>query len=197
MTEPAAARPGGFWIRLVAFLLDLLVIGVAQLVLAGVARLRWGAETASAAQGAIGFFTLVFAVAYPAVLHSVAGQTLGKLAFGLRVVAVDGAPLPFGAALLRALAAWFGLVFTLGIGHVIGGLRRDRRALHDLIAGSRVDRLPPAVRRPPLVRRPAPFPPAPAGAEAPVPAPVVPAAPPPIAAPPPAPSEAPRSPFNR
>jgi uncharacterized RDD family membrane protein YckC len=29
----------------------------------------------------------------------------------------------------------------LGLGHVLAGLRKDKRALHDLLAGSRVERL--------------------------------------------------------
>jgi uncharacterized RDD family membrane protein YckC len=30
----------------------------------------------------------------------------------------------------------------LGVGYLMAGLRRDKRALHDLIAGTRVERLP-------------------------------------------------------
>jgi uncharacterized RDD family membrane protein YckC len=145
----AVPRPAGFWIRLVGFGIDGLVVMIAQFLLGFMAARRWGIEVESvpAFQGAVVFFTLVFAVLYPTVLHALTGQTIGKLLVGVRVVATDGEPLPAGAALLRAVAHWLSLTFTLGLGHVVAGLRKDKRALHDLLAGSRVDRLPPARRR--------------------------------------------------
>jgi uncharacterized RDD family membrane protein YckC len=147
MNVPAfgATHPAGFWVRLVAFAIDLAVIFVAQLLLRGIAiaRFRVGSEQA---MGPVGFFTLVFAVVYPTVLYAIAGQTLGKLVMRVRVVALDGGLLPLGAAFLRAMAFWITLVFLLGVGQLIGGLRKDKRAIHDLIAGSRTERLPRTVR---------------------------------------------------
>jgi len=157
---PGATHPAGFWIRLVAFLMDGIVIMVAQFLLGFVAALRWGAnvESSGGFQSGVVFFTFVFAVAYPTVLHTITGQTLGKLVTRVRVVALDGGSLPLGAAFLRAIAFWAALFMTLGIGHIIGGLRKDKRALHDLIAGSRAERLPRAVppRRMVGASRPAP-----------------------------------------
>lgn len=65
---------------------------------------------------------------------SVAGRTVGKGIVGLRVVAVDGSPLGPGRAALRVLA--FPFSFILGLGFVPAVLGRNRRALHDLVAGS-------------------------------------------------------------
>jgi uncharacterized RDD family membrane protein YckC len=146
-------HPAGFWIRLVAFLIDLVVIFLAQFVLRVVAVARFGS---GGAPGAVGFFTFVFAVAYPMVLHALTGQTLGKLLTRVRVVALDGEALPVGAALLRAVAFWATLPLTLGIGHIVGGLRKDKRAFHDLIAGSRAERVPDATRVRRLWHAPAP-----------------------------------------
>jgi uncharacterized RDD family membrane protein YckC len=172
---PVATRPAGFWVRLVAFLLDVFVIIIAQFLLGRLAALRWGADVDGVTRfsGGVAFFTLVFAVVYPAALHAIAGQTLGKLVMGVRVVGVDGALLPLGAALLRAVVSLLALVFAFGLGHVIGGLRKDKRALHDLLAGSRVEHLPrvvpvpdappppgePIVYEPPPPEAPAPAPP--------------------------------------
>jgi uncharacterized RDD family membrane protein YckC len=133
-----AVHPAGFWVRLVAFAIDLLVIALVQLVLQVIAAARLGDRALST----VGFFTFVFAVAYPTVLHAIAGQTIGKLMMRVRVVALDGGPLPLGASFLRAVVFWAALLFTLGIGQIIGGLRKDKRALHDLVAGSRAERLP-------------------------------------------------------
>src|SRR5205814_8716131 len=131
------------------------------------AVMRFGANS-ELSMSAVGFFTVVFAIAYPTVLHAIAGETVGKLVTRVHVVALDGGPLPLGAAFLRALAFWMTLFLMLGIGHLVGGLRKDKRAFHDLIAGSRTERLPRPARAP-RVPRPAPpvtaegaFPPPPA-----------------------------------
>jgi len=135
------APPAGFWIRAVAVLIDMLVWSVVRLSLDVVAGRLWGREVEGSAffQTMLGFFTLLFAALYTSVLHALDGQTLGKLAVGVRVVGVDGERLPFGAALLRWVALFLSFV-PLGLGFVMAGLRRDKRALHDLIAGSRVER---------------------------------------------------------
>jgi uncharacterized RDD family membrane protein YckC len=163
--EYVARRPAGFWIRFVAFVVDVLVIMVAQFLLGVIAGRRWGADIdrSPTFQSGVLFFTVVFAIAYPMVLHALVGQTVGKLLVGARVVGTDGQPVPFGAALLRAVVHWLTIPFLLGVGHVMAGLRKDKRALHDLIAGSRVDRLPPRVAHvsPPPVPPPPVFPPAP------------------------------------
>jgi len=160
-------RPAGFWIRFVAFGVDVVVIMLAQFLLSVLAARRWGvdAERSAALQGAVVFFTLLFAVLYPTVLYTLIGQTIGKLLVGARVVATDGGLLPPGAALLRAVTQLAMLPFLLGLGHVLAGLRKDKRALHDLIAGSRVERVldvrarpapapPPEVVPPPPGARP-------------------------------------------
>ena len=164
--DDAAPRPGGFWIRLVAFGIDLVVVMLAQFLLGVLAARRWGIDVDRSAtlQGAVVFFTVLFAVLYPTVLHTLTGQTVGKLVVGLRVLAVDGELLPPGAAFLRAVVHWLSLVFFFGLGHLLGGLRKDKRALHDLLAGSRVERVPYARRQPIAPVPPAPVPP-PAGSQ--------------------------------
>ena len=72
--------------------------------------------------------------AYPL---AVAGRTAGMAVLGLRAVRDDGSDLGTGDALLRVIV--FPLSFLLcGAGFVLIVLRRDHRALHDLLAGSAV-----------------------------------------------------------
>ncbi|HEY7519608.1 MAG TPA: RDD family protein [Methylomirabilota bacterium] len=165
--DGAAPRPGGFWIRFVAFGIDLVVVMLAQFLLGFLAARRWGVDVDRSAtlQGAVVFFTLLFAVLYPTVLHTLTGQTVGKLLVGVRVLAVDGELLPPGAAFLRAVVHWLSLVVLFGLGHVLGGLRKDKRALHDLLAGSRVERVPYARPRAIAVPEPAAAVPPPAGSQ--------------------------------
>jgi uncharacterized RDD family membrane protein YckC len=72
--------------------------------------------------------------AYPLVQ---AGRTLGMTIVGLRVVRADGTPLGARHAALRVLAFPLSLMlFWIAFSLIV--LRRDRRALHDLVAGSAV-----------------------------------------------------------
>jgi uncharacterized RDD family membrane protein YckC len=152
-----APRPAGFWLRALALAVDGVGFLLAQLALARLARAVWGASTADDAtlHGIVALFTLLFMAAYTTTLHALNGQTIGKSLVGARVVAADGTPLTAGPAFLRHLA-YGASIGSLGFGFLMAGLRRDKRALHDLITGSRVERLRP--QRRPLRRAASPRP---------------------------------------
>ena len=154
MDDAPAPRAAGFWIRTVALAIDLVVFVLVQGSFGKLATLLLGPgrDPDGPPHPAAVLFTLLFTAAYATVLHAFAGQTIGKSLVGVRVVATDGAPLTVGQALLRYLAYYISLI-PLGFGFVVAGLRRDKRALHDLIAGSRVERVTPPPR---AVRRAAP-----------------------------------------
>ncbi|MEX2145469.1 MAG: RDD family protein [Candidatus Rokuibacteriota bacterium] len=139
--EPRAA---GFWIRAVALVIDLVIVGFVKLSLEVFAGRRFGAEVEQAwsFQTTIVLFTLLFTAAYTTLLHTWLGQTIGKSVVGVRVVAVDGRGLDGGAALLRYLGYYVSTA-TFGFGYLMAALRRDKRALHDLVAGSRVEHVRP------------------------------------------------------
>jgi uncharacterized RDD family membrane protein YckC len=61
------------------------------------------------------------------------GRTVGKALIGTRVVRADGSDLRAGRAAVRVLVMPLSFVL-LGIGLLLIVIRRDRRALHDLIA---------------------------------------------------------------
>ena len=150
-----ATRPAGFWIRVVAALADLVVCLLVERSFGAIAWRIAGpeADDPTAIGGLVGMFALLFAATYSAVLHSLPwGQTIGKMLVGIRVVSNDGEPVVFGAALLR-FAGYFASLLPLGVGFVMAGLRRDKRALHDRLAGTRVERVPRIVVPP---SRPAP-----------------------------------------
>jgi uncharacterized RDD family membrane protein YckC len=68
------------------------------------------------------------------------GQTLGKMALGIRVVtADDGEPLGIGRALRRTLM-WAILAVPAGLGFMTAFFSSDYRGLHDRFAGTRVVR---------------------------------------------------------
>jgi len=146
-------RPAGFWVRVVALAIDALVLTLVEFSLGSVARRVWGAgvEDAAALQSMVALFTLLFAALYVTLLHAGTGQTIGKMVVRAHVVLVDGEPVPTGTSLLRFLG-YFVSCATLGFGYLMAGLRHDKRALHDLIAGTRVERRLPV--RPPVPTAP-------------------------------------------
>jgi len=95
-------RPAGFWIRALAAVIDLVLFALVQFSLRLIGRRLVGADVESAMTvgPTAGFFTLIFAAAYTTVLHCLAGQTIGKMIVGVRVIAGEETP-SFGAALLR------------------------------------------------------------------------------------------------
>jgi uncharacterized RDD family membrane protein YckC len=76
----------------------------------------------------------IFYCAYPV---AASGRTFGMAITGLRVVRPDGTPVGGREALVRVLALPFSFL-TLGIGFLMILLRRDRRALQDLIGRTAV-----------------------------------------------------------
>ncbi|WP_255510622.1 RDD family protein [Micromonospora sp. WP24] len=146
--EVRVARLGS---RVLALLLDVLTQLVAALLLAVLFALLFTAlpfELVDAAlNSATGTLGLAFVlVGYPVLMERFNnGQTVGKLAVGLRVVSADGGPVGLRQSLTRALVGvaveWPGLILPL-VSWVAGVTvmltdRRGRR-LGDLVAGTLV-----------------------------------------------------------
>jgi uncharacterized RDD family membrane protein YckC len=75
-----------------------------------------------------------FYCAYPL---AVGGRTFGMAVVGLRAVRSDGGELTTGRAVVRVLAFPLSFLF-FGFGFLLILLKRDRRALHDLVARTAV-----------------------------------------------------------
>jgi uncharacterized RDD family membrane protein YckC len=84
-------------------------------------------------------FLLLLNGGYLTMFTAATGQTIGKMAFGLRVVSAEDEPLTIGLALLRVVALLVGAL-PAGLGLVPAGFDRAHRALHDRLAGTRVVR---------------------------------------------------------
>ena len=103
------------------------------------AKAQAGTAALSATLGLLALLLFGSATLYFVVSEASPWQgTPGKRLLGLRVRREDGgAPGPL-RALGRHLAGALSWI-ALNLGHAIAGWRRDKRALHDLIAGTRVD----------------------------------------------------------
>lgn len=137
----AAVFPyGGFWIRLVAYAIDLLVLIAAGVLLFGVAALPYGDGRGE--DGAMGLAALVYyllALAYVVVLPPTLGATLGKLALGYHIVAADGRHIGYGRSIARVLGTMVSGLF-LGLGYIWIGVDARKQGWHDKIAGTYVVR---------------------------------------------------------
>ena len=131
-------NPAGFWARLGANLLDGLIIGIPLSVISFLIVGDWG-ETPITSLG-----NLVYTLVVPVVWY---GYTVGKKILGIRIVKMDGSKLGYGAMLMRVIVAGLVYAITFGIGVIVSafmvGLREDKRAIHDFIAGTYVTYDPP------------------------------------------------------
>lgn len=92
----------------------------------------------------LGAFLLLLAAGYLISFTVASGQTIGKMALGIRVVPIPerdagNARVTFGSAVLRA-AACLVSILTAGLGYIPAFFSQDRRALHDRLADTRVVR---------------------------------------------------------
>ncbi|MBM7703436.1 RDD family protein [Metabacillus iocasae] len=136
-------QPAGFWIRLGANLLDLLIIGLPLSII--------GFVISGSIEEGHWSTNLVSTLYYLLVPIFWMGYTVGKRICGVRIVKVNGNKLGFGTMLLRAIVA--GLIYgiTLGIGLIVSAfmvaLRDDKRSIHDMIAGTYVTHAKPGAEK--------------------------------------------------
>lgn len=151
----------GFWLRVVAHLLDGLIIGVPVMILLVIIFLSTGAagaifknfpdgppdEAAGAALG-IAFFSAIAVFAVLAVIGSwlyYAGfessswqATPGKKVLNLYVTDLMGARVSFGRSTGRYFGKFVTNLIPAGIGYILAGLTERKQALHDMIASTLV-----------------------------------------------------------
>jgi uncharacterized RDD family membrane protein YckC len=88
----------------------------------------------------LAFFALING-GYFAIFTAAGGQTIGKMAFGLRVVGHADLPVSAGLSVLRALGC-LASVISCGLGFMPALLNDGGRALEDRLADTRVIRVP-------------------------------------------------------
>jgi uncharacterized RDD family membrane protein YckC len=146
--------PAGFWARFAAYMIDHVLLAIIFLAvwtpIAGpqhwqMPNLPQTLTDASMHQyfGQFGLWMdKAFPVFYPifllydVLLNGRFGATVGKMAIGAKITMLDGSPIGYNRALFRWLAAR--LSDVLFFGYILIGLRRDKRGLHDLLAGTKV-----------------------------------------------------------
>jgi uncharacterized RDD family membrane protein YckC len=116
----------GFWLRLGASLLDVILVAIVL--------------------GMIGLrdYLPVFFAAYCVVLWSLRATTIGGIICGLKVVRLDERKIDWSIALVRALGGFLSLA-VLGLGFIWVAFDKERQSWHDKIAGTVIVRVPKGV----------------------------------------------------
>lgn len=115
---------GGFVRRLIAFVIDCLIIGiiahVINFICTAALGLYFDEETMSNASQAKNALSFILFFVYFTYFHGSTGRTPGKALLGLKVVQVSGEPAGYGAAFLRwvgyivsALFAFIGFIWII------------------------------------------------------------------------------------
>lgn len=137
--------PVGFWVRAGAIVIDGFLLGLVYFGFAfGAVQVLGLTPKAMRSDRAFALFLiLVVAVqgAYFTVLTGLSGQTIGKMAAGIRVVTKQGRAVGY----LRSLWRWGAYILSslsLGLGFLLVAFNRRRRGLHDFVSGTRVVYLP-------------------------------------------------------
>lgn len=131
-------RFAGFWMRFWAYLLDLLVIGsIERILIYPLFRSLDLSLHESSMFAPISILTAVIFYAYFVLMTKFLGQTLGKMAFGLKVVDLNGKKLTWGTILFRE---WIGrfISTTVWISYVIVAFLPKKQGLHDLFTDTSV-----------------------------------------------------------
>ena len=140
---------GGFWIRVVAAIIDAIILRV---VVAPVGMIFGGLGMAGRMSGLPhaglhllgGGVTIVLTIfgswLYEAFMESSSYQaTLGKMICGMKVTDLNGSRISFERATGRHFAKWLSAII-LCIGYIMVGLTERKQGLHDLLAGTLVQR---------------------------------------------------------
>lgn len=142
IAEAIDVLPAPMTSRLAAAVLDLAVLAAIDLVVVYFTMQICGltlADLSVLPKGPLIAFLLVQNGGY-LVAFTAGGQTLGKMAAGIKVVPTESdQPLDIGHSLVRTLV-WAVLAVPAGLGFLTAFLSSDRRGLHDRCAGTRVVR---------------------------------------------------------
>jgi len=132
---PAAAVTGakaGFWIRVLAFIIDSIIIAVVNEIIAAI--LNSSTTGRSGIQTLLGiiYFTYFWSASSPW-----PGQTIGDKVLNLRVIRTDGSDLSIVQALIRYVGLFISFI-VIFIGVIWVAFDPNKQGWHDKIAGTYV-----------------------------------------------------------
>ncbi|WP_410984589.1 RDD family protein [Bacillus cereus] len=126
-------EPAGFWKRFLACIVDGLLIIPMYIMFLSLDVSKSHTEMI------VNILNLLYFLIVPAIWL---GFTIGKRVIEIQIIRIDGEKITLWTTCKRYLIAMIVYTLTLGIGFIVSafmvGLREDKRAIHDLIAGTQV-----------------------------------------------------------
>ncbi|RWZ60536.1 RDD family protein [Halobacillus fulvus] len=139
----SVVRPAGFWNRFAARMIDFIIVNVVIGTLSFLLYSEW--RFLQDMWKPIDFLAFIYAFTLP-ILWS--GYTIGRKLMGNRIKRNDGKKVNAETMFMREFIAIFVYMLTLGIGIFVSAFmiafRKDKRAIHDLIAETYVTHEPPS-----------------------------------------------------
>ena len=132
----------GFWIRLVAEMIDGFILWIISQFINMLFTLQM-AETVTDPFLILSIFSISFTInfiislTYYVFFNGKYGATPGKMAIGAKIVNTDGTPISYTKAFARFFAEMLS-AFILSIGYIMAAFDSQKRALHDRICGTLV-----------------------------------------------------------
>jgi uncharacterized RDD family membrane protein YckC len=131
-TSLTAAPKAGFWIRVLAFIIDSIIVGVVNLIVASILNQSTSGRTGIQTLLGIIYFTYFWSASSPW-----PGQTVGDKLLSLRVIRTDGSDL----SIVQAFIRYVGLVISfivIFIGVIWVAFDPNKQGWADKIAGTYV-----------------------------------------------------------
>lgn len=136
----------GFWIRLGAWIIDYIIVGVVNLMISiPFLFLQMSAASSNDLSGSLlysllsSLLNMIVTISYGTVFIGKWGATLGKMACGLKVVNPEGEKITYLRAFARVFAKAVNWL-TLFVGYIMVAFDEEKQGLHDRICSTRVIR---------------------------------------------------------
>ena len=129
-TAHAGMPRAGFWLRMAALFLDLILVALVSHLAYRLLRIDDPDEA-----------VILWLAVYGAVMWALKGTTIGGSICGLHLVRTDGKAVDWGTAIMRALGCFLSLIVG-GLGFIWIAFDKDQQAWHDKVAGTVVVRTP-------------------------------------------------------
>lgn len=136
MQSDNVGHPAGFWIRLVAVIIDVILVGIGYVViLFALTAIGVDYYTLFTFASILSFIWVFgYHIYFPS---SDMMGTPGKALLGLKITDDFGSQISAGTAILRQVGYLISGL-TLYIGFIIVGFTENKRGLHDMVASTRV-----------------------------------------------------------
>ncbi len=137
----------GFWIRLVAMMIDAFIVFMLQFLLGSLIAVA-GFVTGAGSESIVGnmvilvqLFSYTLSFAYYIFFTGYCGQTPGKMALRIKVIRCDGSQISYGRAAFREIPAKFISGILFGIGYLMVAFDEQKQGLHDRMVDTYVIKL--------------------------------------------------------